>query len=173
MRAAGEAGESHLHLLAKAVLAERCEITLPPLVIRGAGFSVPIAASRVIACDAFEIETARGRLRPDAVVMLGTQPLAVEFRVTHAVSSDKASAYKALGLSVIEIDLSRCWYPDDADQQVDMILHLAPRQWIYNRVTDGVEVAIARHLHSKGNLDISVAAITELATGQLERHGAF
>lgn len=172
-RLPGETGETHLHLLGKAALSARHALTLPAMTVRGAGFAVPVAVESDIDCDAVAIEVTRGAIRPDALVTFGAAELAVEFTVTHAVSPEKAAIFRACGLSAIEIDLAHLWDTPDPDDQIDAILHLAPRRWVYNRVIEGVEIAVGRHLRTRGNLALTADDIAGLARRQLAAHGPF
>lgn len=172
-----KAGETHLHKLAKTLLKERMLLTVPDLVLNCPGISVALAPATEIEARTILIESSRGSLRPDAILgfSFSGQPveLAVEVRVTHAVSRSKAAAYRRLGLSAIEVDLSDFWEAEDPEDQAEAILHHAPRKWVHNRVLNGVEVAAGKHIRKTGGLDLRGQDLQDLAFRQIDIFGPF
>jgi hypothetical protein len=123
-----------LHRLGKQIIADMRLLLIPAISPRLRDWKRPrpIIASRV------EVEPLiAGGFRPDLLFHAhprdGGRPLAVEILVSHPCSAEKIAAYRAAGLSVVEVDLSgwrRREIPARFDQEV---IALAPRRWLWNR----------------------------------------
>ena len=116
------ARETALHLMAKQVICERLELTLPRT-------SFPVNLGKMLSARA---EMVLDGLRPDVFACYGSENVAIEIHVTHAVPPEKIALLHERDLPAIEIDLS---HYRDMEQDEDMIagavLHRAPRRWLH------------------------------------------
>ena len=113
------AGESALHLAAKQIL-EEGRLWLP--------------SQQLVVADSVDVEVARGKVRPDVVIVVGGRELLVEIKVTHAVSDEKRDRIRAMGLACVEIDLSSVRRDVTLRDLAPMVVgdgeDAAPRHWI-------------------------------------------
>lgn len=134
---ADEAGalETQAHRFAKEVLAGS-SLLLPSF--RYLGETGDTVEVRSVA-----IEETRGKIRPDVVCDIdwrdGSQngephllELAIEIKVTHRVTEQKAREFEAQRLRCIEIDIARYRYRSDEDIRRAIITE-APRRWIWKK----------------------------------------
>ena len=147
------AGETALHLMAKAIITREMRLMLPPLRAVLEGEYEPLAehvllggkwedARRFEASPGgawldlahVEIEPWRGGLRPDLIVRStrNPRPLHVEILVTHAVDDGKRAEISTRGESMIEIDLSRIERGASSEAIARAVLETAPRRWVFN-----------------------------------------
>lgn len=101
--------ETGLHLAAKDILAKRKEIWLPVAEVRFPGGKSPIEVrpEGFYVVSNVSLEKGIGGLIPDVLAEINGQPLAIEIFVTHRVDEEKTRRFQELGLSIVEIDLSR------------------------------------------------------------------
>ncbi|MCZ0866519.1 competence protein CoiA family protein [Dasania sp. GY-19] len=73
-------------------------------------------------------------IRPDALVFVKAQPIAIEIRVTHGVEDNKIEFYEQIGIDCLEINLERL--PEAAlDSNAEfnrLVLEKSDRLWIHN-----------------------------------------
>lgn len=109
-----KAGETLLHLMAKAAICEDSAIAVPKIVVSGRKFSAirrilwedqrlrysaPVPEASVTCPDGTLI-------RPDVTVQHHGRPVFIEIRVHHAVEEAKANKIRFMDVDTIEIDLS-------------------------------------------------------------------
>jgi hypothetical protein len=115
------ARETALHMMAKQILCERLELTLPRtayLVELG-----PIRSARQ--------EAQLEGVRPDVLLAYTDEAIAVEFHVAHQVPAEKVTKLQALGIGAVEIDLSDYRNSDLGEDEVaGIVLHRARRNWL-------------------------------------------
>lgn len=143
-------GETALHRYAKEILAARKTLTLPELVLRAEGVVEPVFTAGIYRFDEVRPELKLEAFQPDALVRMGGNELAVEFLVHHAVDDGKRSKVQLSGISMIEIDLSGVRPGQMSGPELDtMILHTAPRSWIFHRRAMAARSRLERKVAAK------------------------
>lgn len=148
-------GETALHRYAKELLAAARTLTLPALVLEKERIHQPVFAAGTYEFDAVLTEHKIGTFQPDALVRYLGFELAVEFRVSHAVDSEKRAKVREYDISMIEIDLSGLKIGQMEGESLDKaILHTASRSWIHHRKSAAakrkLEAAVAREKTERG-----------------------
>ena len=128
--------ESALHKLAKEVLDGERTMLLPKVGARFYRQELTTHEQAIYQFDDAMLEHRLDQIVPDVIVRKGRSRLLVEIYVTHACGPEKIERIRVLGLSCVEVDLSRL--PRDASREEvkDALLGAAPRQWIYNPKVD-------------------------------------
>jgi len=134
--------QTSLHLLAKEIISNEKCILIPPVSYsfnyKNKFIDIPETEVKI---DRVELETKTGDIIPDIVLYHGKHILLVEIYVTHKINEEKLNKIKSLGLSTIEIDLSK------TDREISyedlrniLINNCSEKQWIFNKfVNDNVE----------------------------------
>lgn len=126
-------GETALHIYAKELLRREKRILLPPLVLHEERLAETVFEGGIFHLDKVEIEQSQGDFQPDAVVHIGDNVRAVEFKVSHAVDDEKLAKVISRNMPMIEIDLGHLRPGNfDAAALDDEILEKAPRFWIHH-----------------------------------------
>ena len=102
--------ETALHLAAKEIIASAKEMIIPQVRVvfpQGCKHSVLIHESMTVKIDHVELEKRFDNVIPDIVVYSGNKKFFVELFVTHAIDERKLKKIKDMGVSTIEIDLSK------------------------------------------------------------------
>lgn len=131
--------ETALHLAAKEILARRQQISLPAVEVKvySARHSSVLAPAQVYSLDRIELERRVGEVIPDVLAYMRGRPVAIEIRVSHAVESPKIAYFRSIGLSAVEIDLSRAPRTLTMEELEPLILELGPHKaWIYNAAAE-------------------------------------
>jgi hypothetical protein len=126
------AGETALHKYAKQLLNKERRLLLPNQTAEEGGLKAALHPGGEYRFDSAVLEKRLTGIVPDVIVRRRKRELLVEFRVTHKCDETKLAKMRGLGISAIEIDLSRV--PADASPEVvdDAILWSAPRHWLFN-----------------------------------------
>jgi hypothetical protein len=175
-------GETSLHLAAKHVLQQLSSITLPkveyPLPSRhdSAGREVKVTAhapSRVLAIESVLLEVAAegplGTVRFDATLKARQESVAVEIRVTHAVDELKKTALEAIGLPVLEIDLSAEVYRCGSFADLTALVGAAAKREFVACVPAAIPQEVqAAQAQAERKLTEAEAALTQLANVSAE-----
>ena len=124
--------ETALHKLAKQILEERRELLLPAVDARDRGRHFVLRKARTYGFDTAVLEQPLEGLIPDVIVTKGEHRLLVEIVVTHRCGLEKIERIRRMGISAVEIDLSKV--PRDADAAaIEQALCVeAPRWWLSN-----------------------------------------
>ncbi|MGX8679621.1 MAG: competence protein CoiA family protein [Sphaerochaetaceae bacterium] len=146
--------QTSLHLLAKEIISEDKKVFIPAVESRFTQkvehdcilnyfyfvkeWKIVDAAvyykSRTLECDSVELETKTEDIIPDLIVYYKNQPLIIEIQVTHAADDEKIEKIRLLGISAIEIDLSKEDRLLDKEQLKDLLLdEHTTRRWLYNK----------------------------------------
>lgn len=109
MRDCLSSGETILHIRAKEIIAKRRRITLPEASTLGLdGKPVIVNPERSIDLTDICLETAEGEVIPDVIAtMPDGRRLFIEIANTHPCSREKIEKLDALGVDVLEIDVTR------------------------------------------------------------------
>lgn len=154
------AAETILHQFAKLVIDEERRIGIPPTVIQDEYGPLQVADAKTVTLDKVALERRFRDIVPDVACWSGDRMLLVEFFVTNKCSDRKIEKLKAMGLSVMEVDLSKYrHYTLNMLRQV--ILTEAPRIMLVNRYSDS---AISELLTRKQKMD---SQLDELADDHL------
>lgn len=103
----------------------------------GARRTIVLAPERSYVVEKVELERSVGAIVPDVLAWISGRKVAIEVRVTHAVDERKIERLRELGLSTVEIDLSR------AARDLSMV-SLEPlvigggahKKWVYNAAAE-------------------------------------
>lgn len=131
--------ETALHLAAKSILDTSPELVLPAVEARfnGTKGAVLLTPEQTYKVDRVELERRVGNTVPDVQVWIHGRRVAIEIRVTHEVNIAKAAHFRSMGLSAVEIDLSRV----PRDLALDDIRPLVlgggkHKKWVYNAAAE-------------------------------------
>lgn len=142
-----------LHRLAKQLIAERAALTLPEVTVEYGGKHHRVRPAMTIHPEGAALEPGLDGLRPDILVTIAKRPLLVEIAVTHFCGPEKVALIQARRLAAVEINLSQIARDTPPDTLEHIILHTAPRRWLWNRLADAAMVAMrveaARRTHSR------------------------
>ena len=128
--------ETDLHWAAKKIICEMSEIWVPEDVQR------VNAENYVLKAEFLKIDYAKsevvlgGDIKADVLIHSGEEKIGIEVYVTHPLDSVKLEKYKALNISVLEINLSgteRTIMEDDLRKILEGELH---KKWEYHVLTD-------------------------------------
>lgn len=132
--------ETSLHLAAKAILAGAKQMIIPSVTLQfpeSTKSDIVISGEQQIPIDSVALEKKFGGVIPDVVMQSGGRPIFIEIFVTHRIDTEKLDKLKALGISVIEIDLSRMDRSTTFEELSDILLRSSEHKcWKYNTVTD-------------------------------------
>ena len=129
------AAETALHLAAKEILAGRKELVLPAVEI-----DFPYTARRTTIApeqryhiDSAVVEQRFESIVPDVIVEINGRELLVEVTVTHGVDGAKLRKIRELGVSCVEIDLTRTDRDLRREELEKIIVDEAGcKQWLHN-----------------------------------------
>ena len=167
----GKAYESALHRLAKQVIDEGAEISLPPLessyacingyiVIDGIiKFPSYYSMAKPIIPDKGEtvVEKDMGAFRPDISIKHNGIELFIEIQVTHPVDDEKKKRIQEKKISCIEVDFS--YYKNEILDESDIRDALAGKdnnveiRWIYNKIIEEQNAIIQNNLETSFIID--------------------
>ncbi|MFM3283763.1 competence protein CoiA family protein [Klebsiella quasivariicola] len=130
--------ETALHLAAKEIIEAKKYIYLPPVEVKVPRRGNPsvldvLAPEQKYSLDKVVLERRIDSIIPDVIAYVRNRALAIEIKVSHAVSECKAAHFQAIGMSAIEIDLSnvaRAFTPEMLESFV-----IGPgkhKSWIFN-----------------------------------------
>lgn len=154
-------GETALHKLAKAVIEKRRKISLPEVSLKRGEFKVIKSPAFDINVDCVSLEKRVGRIIPDVICEHRGTRFFVEFAVTHFCDDQKISYLKDIGISTIEINLSA--FKDKKVKNIEnLILHDAPREWLWNRKYDVMSRELENKLAEKRMTEIKFLVQTFL-----------
>lgn len=133
----GKGYETSLHILAKEILSEAGEIMLPSVNIIHSCSNMLICNASKIKIDYVELEKITDDIIPDIIVHSSNRRLFIEIRVTHKVDNTKLEKIKNIGISAIEIDLSK-YNKDISKLELKNILIDSNnnKSWIYNTIAE-------------------------------------
>jgi len=130
--------ETALHLAAKDILAARKEIVLPAVHLpsRFSPYEMwrtEIAPQQRYCIESVAVERRLGSIIPDLIVGIGTRQLLVEVTVTHGTDREKLRKIRDLGLSCVEIDLSRIERDILRDELENIVVDdTKQKRWLHN-----------------------------------------
>lgn len=131
--------ETALHLAAKAILETRKQIALPAVEAKlySARHSSLLAPEQTYSLDRVELERRVGKIVPDVLAYVRGRAIAIEVRVTHAVDKPKTGYFRSLGLSAIEIDLSRAPRTFTLEELEPLVVGSGPhKSWVFNAAAE-------------------------------------
>ena len=178
------AGETVLHLMAKEIIANGCQLRLPEATIEGLNGTEVLQPETDVIFDAVEVEVWQNGFRPD---LIGTvevkrgdrvlrRRLIIEIFVTHAVDNRKRTMLRERGDSVLEIDLSKVDRDRviPHDEMTSLLITDAPRRWLYHRHIEKreAEIGSARRAQQKEYEARKAYAIAAAKREEDERYAA-
>ncbi len=127
--------ETALHLAAKDILVARKEIVLPAVeLLPSYGFPhIEIAPERRYLIESVAVERRLGSIIPDVIVQIAGRNLLVEVTVTHGPDKEKLRKIRGLGVSCVEIDLSKTDRGlSRAELEKIVVDGTRQKRWLYN-----------------------------------------
>ena len=134
--------QTSLHLLAKEIIKEGCEIKLPPVMYGSEAQYIdendyeelqkPLYEAKTIVADDVFLEKRVDDFIPDIIVMKNNKSLIVEIYVTHPVDDEKKKRIEKANISAIEFDLSKIDRDIDKEVLNDIFKKGSNCEWIYN-----------------------------------------
>ncbi len=132
--ACGGGPETALHKLAKQIIAEKLVLVVPERVASYGGERRVLSAAKEIKLTSARVEyTDPKQIVPDLYVTVQGRELFVEIAVTHPCGEEKIQRLHALGIAALEIDLSKVARDAPPDEIANIVLHAAPRKWLFNQ----------------------------------------
>ena len=134
----GASVETALHLAAKEILERRKCIVLPIVEakIPREGYSRvldTLAPEQEYSLDHVALEQRVDSIVPDVMAHIRGRAIAIEIKVSHAVDENKAARFRALGLSAIEIDLSKAPRTFTLEELEPLVIGPGPhKSWVFN-----------------------------------------
>jgi hypothetical protein len=128
--------ETALHLLAKEIIDEEKEITLPSVELKiGEKREAYIFHKETkVHFQNVKVENRLDNIIPDLICYVQGQPLLIEIAVTHFIDKEKRRKIKKLNLSTIEIDLSEFKQGIEKEELKEILISGTNRKkWIYNK----------------------------------------
>ncbi|XZH79086.1 hypothetical protein ACSW8S_19645 (plasmid) [Clostridium perfringens] len=126
--------ETILHMLAKEILSENNCIVGPEIMI---GPNDMLTDRSLIHYDDVILEKKIGNIVPDVVLYKAGRPMIVEIFVTHNVDLVKREKINKLGISVLEVNLSKISRGITKDELESILLYKSEcKAWIYNKPLD-------------------------------------
>ncbi len=121
--------ETDLHLLAKEILSEVKQITLPPYRY----LTHQIFPKTTIDIDPVVVEQKLGAVKPDILLVKEGRELMVEIAVTHNINCEKQLKTREMGIAIVEVNLSTCSRtPNKAELCAILLNSDTDKKWIYN-----------------------------------------
>jgi hypothetical protein len=127
--------ETALHLAAKEILDQRKQIALPAVEAKlySTRHSAVLAPEQTYALDSVQLERRVGSVIPDVLAYVRGRAIAIEIRVTHAVDPTKAAHFRKIGLSAVEIDLSRAPRTFTLEELEPLVVGAGKhKSWVFN-----------------------------------------
>lgn len=127
--------ETALHFAAKQILESKREIFLPAVILdcKRSSSVIQLTNEQLVGLENVSLERKIGQIIPDVIATANGQRLSIEIRVTHPVDLLKLKRISELGLSTLEIDLSKVarnlTYPQ---LEILVIGTGAHKKWLYN-----------------------------------------
>lgn len=150
--------ETSLHLAAKEILSKAKEFCIPAVVIefKTNRANLVLSPSKMIEIDNVMLEKRIDNIVPDVLLYSGGKPLFIEIFVTHMIDDEKREKIRKLGISTIEINLSKHEPIHSSKDLEDLLLNdISEKKWIYNSYEDKKkaelkEIAVKKDVISRG-----------------------
>ena len=153
--------ETALHLSAKEILEKHNKMKLPKVEVEFNSYRPNwlVSEESSIEFDEVKLEYRMDSIIPDVLVTVKGRPLMIEITVTHKTEKPKIEKIKQLGISCLEIDLSKI----KGDLTILELEHIiieetTSKQWLYNQKADAYKkkaLTFAEHrkTYSSGYID--------------------
>ncbi|WP_421172400.1 competence protein CoiA family protein [Aeromonas sp. 601115] len=134
----GSGVETALHLAAKEILEIRRVIFLPAVEVKVPGRSYSrvldiLAPEKEYSLEQVVLERRIDSIVPDVIAHIRGRAIAIEIKVSHAVDDNKATIFRGLGLSVIEIDLSKAPRTFTLEELEPLVIGPGKhKSWVFN-----------------------------------------
>lgn len=130
-----KAVETALHLAAKKILSDEKVIVIPKVLVEFDSYreSLVLSPDQKIELDEVIEEKRTEDIIPDLIAVKNGFKLFIEVHVTHEVDEAKLEKIRRLGISAIEIDLSKEDREFTEENLRDMVIsNVSNRSWLYN-----------------------------------------
>lgn len=151
--------QTSLHILAKEIIKEGCEIKLPPVKYGSDTQYVdyedyeelqkPLVDSKTIIADDVSLEKRVDDIIPDIILVKDNELFLIEIYVTHPVDEKKKKRIIKSGISAIEFNLSKIDRDIDKELLKDIFKNGSNCEWIYNTYSAKKTVAFNRRMEQK------------------------
>lgn len=138
---------------------------------------VMLVVEKNLQFDSIEFEKRIDAIIPDIVIYYKEAPLIVEIGVTHFIDNKKEKKIRALGISAIEINLSKIdYYKFDRLEIENLIVDgLDNKNWVYNRVAEAKKKELAEknklalmELKKQENIELERRKIEQMRIAKLK-----
>ncbi|MFN4277051.1 MAG: hypothetical protein ACK4FJ_12180 [Ferrovibrio sp.] len=143
------ARESAMHRYAKQLLEREKRLLLTGLDVEVDGYSRTVIKEGIFVFDTVRLEEHLVDIVPDVILTKGDRELYVEISVTHPCDAEKIQKIERRGISTLEIDLSGYAYSDNQAEVDDIILHKAPRRWVYHRNEESIRIKLQGDIEAR------------------------
>lgn len=131
------AQQTALHMLAKELIVEEKQVTLPGIVVdsdRHLISSKPEHQPRKFQIEDIRLEKKVSDIVPDIVLTIQGKQCLTEIAVTHFVDTEKKVKIQELKIPLFEIDLSNCYHSEMTRDEIRqaVLFDGSNRRWIYN-----------------------------------------
>lgn len=125
--------QTSLHLLAKEIFSEMTTYTLPPIAVDTIHGTIAFHQNGFnIHIDRVYLEHRLDNIIPDIVIETNNKKIFVEIYVTHRVDNTKLAKLKDIGISTIEVDLSKVSHLITKEELKEILTKGENAYWIYN-----------------------------------------
>ena len=132
----GKGYETALHMLAKEILSESDEMILPSVSISTDSYrpNIKLYPETRIKIEYVELEKKTDDIIPDIILHFCERQLIIEISVTHKVDNVKLEKIKNLGISTLEIYLSKYDKTISKSELKHILINSNEnKSWLYNR----------------------------------------
>ncbi len=142
--------ETELHLRAKAIIERNMSVMFPMRFLNS-------KERQIVPLETVVIEVYKGDRKPDLIVTVDGHEYLIEIAVTHFSDSKKKLAYREMGVSAFEIDLSNLYVDDvlELDKEIEQALmtnsNVASMAWVSLNLCSpiGQQVKVQEHQDSQ------------------------
>ena len=143
--------ETAIHLFAKELIIAKGAILLPSLEIEYRGVKRVIFGEHWAKLDKVSSEFRLSNIIPDIFAAVGEQQILIEIVVSNPCDATKIKKIKEIGVSTVEVYLSKDLIFEPRAQVEKAILESAPRKWIFNQEGENARRKLISHVDGQGS----------------------
>jgi len=133
--------EASLHMLAKNIIEKEMNLVIPEVMLnfKTGDYEFKNYPAQLVKFDYIELEKRVDNIIPDIILHYGNKTLIVEIFVTHKIDEIKLKKIRTLGISTIEIDLSKINRNISEDDLKKILMtDCAEKKWVFNSYVDNI-----------------------------------
>lgn len=159
--------ETTLHYLAKKVLEESAQISLPEFIIHeqvngetcgqsiSKSGSATVCTEHSVIIEDIKLEKPLGQIIPDVIATINGSPFLIEIAVTHFVDDLKEQKLNEIQIPCIEIDMSTVARDANLDEIRKQVVNLViNKTWLFHIDTEQVRERLKADLKSKLKVEL-------------------